>query len=167
MKRGTWLFFILFQQTIWAQNHGVEVNVGVNKMGIGYDLGYAYDWGNNQMILGTRIYAPSFVFSKFTPGISLKYLYNLIHLNERGKLFLGLSGQGFRENKVNQFTVLNIMPFVGFGIEPVRRIQWRGYVGLGIVQNRIRNKGTDEIEKWRFNTIECTVSMCYRIGRID
>lgn len=89
-------------QLMSQQRLKVYGDIGLNRIGVLYDLGLNYQLKSHEFRIGSRFYAPDQVFEKEIPGAQIQYRYNFLNPGKTN-LFAGVNLSYFAERKGTLF----------------------------------------------------------------
>jgi hypothetical protein len=153
-----------FYPAVKAQN-SLEIfgQVGLNRIGVGTELGARFAHHKHSFQLGARIYEPDLVFEKNTLGTSLGYFYSL--RNERKmKLNVGLGTSFFFEQKgTNRLMLIDpkILVQPNWLISNKMTIQLSG--GIGPTINHISSELPINQKNFVYLNYEMAIAVYYRL----
>jgi hypothetical protein len=143
---------------------GVHTEVGLNRIGVLYELGGSCQLKNHSFILGARFYEPDLVFEKNFPGMHLGYNYTL-RADSKMKLVLGASLSGFYENKVTtNLWVFDPKLVLGPQWALSENFQLNLTAGFGAVINKVETSYTSKIETFKYLNYELALGLTYYFG---
>lgn len=156
---------ILFSPNSNAQD-GFRIygSVGLNRIGVLYELGGNYQKQAHTFSLGARLYEPDLVFEKNYPGINLGYNYTF-RRGRKVKLLLGVSMSGFYENKITtNLWVLDPKLIAGPQWNLSDYFQLNLKAGFGTVINKVETSYTANIETFKYLNYELALGLTYYLG---
>ena len=165
MRRILLIITVLFSLSSSAQStFGTYGSVGLNRIGVYYELGGIYQLKKHQFNIGARLYEPDLVFEKNYPGLSLGY-QNFLRSDKKMKILYGVSLGAFYENK----TTTNLWLF-----DPklIAGPQWNFTeefslnlkAGFGMVINKVETSYGANIETFKYLNYELALGLTYRFG---
>ncbi len=165
MRRILLILTILFSLSSNAQNaFGTYGSVGLNRIGVYYELGGVYQFKMHQFNIGARLYEPDLVFEKNYPGLSLGYL-NLLRPDKKMNVLYGVNISAFYENK-------NTTNLWLFDPKLIAGVQWSFTeqlslslkAGFGTVINKVETSYGSSIETFKYLNYELALGLTYYFG---
>lgn len=141
-------------------------NVGLNRIGVFYDLGIRKVINQNDFRVSFRLYEPDIVFEKNYPGINLGYrsLFSLSQ-NEANKVQfgIGLDIGYFAENKGSTRLDLFDPKLIGGPIWKLGE-HWNLFseFGIGLVVNRVETTTLINIQYFNYLNYQISLGITYR-----
>lgn len=167
-KHFLWVLFLTlvsgFSSSGKAQNSlDLFGQVGLNRIGVGTELGARFTHQKHNFQVGLRIYEPDLVFEKNTLGTSLAYT-NSFRDDRRMKLNLGLGTSFFFEKKGTSHLMLidpKILVQPNWLIGNKLTIQLSG--GIGPTINRTTSELPVNQKNFVYLNYEMAIAVYYRL----
>ncbi|WP_066759951.1 hypothetical protein [Crocinitomix algicola] len=144
--------------------YSLEANIGLNRIGLFYELGTEFVKRNHVVSIGARLYEPDLVFEKDFPGLSLAYEYGL-RKSTQNALFIGVAIDAFTELKdENRLWLYNPR----LTLRGQRRIaqKWSLNLGLGFggTINMLQSDDPEIANNFVYVNYELAFGFIYHIG---
>lgn len=141
-----------------------QFNIGLNRIGVFYDLGAGYQFNRNRFEFGLRFYQPDLVFEKEYPGLSLSYDYAL-YLSKVYAVRIGLGLDAFTERKgVNRLWLYNSRFFIRGDRQLGNRFILNLKVNSGLVINQLTGDSAPEQKLFTYINYEISFGIIYHFG---
>ena len=144
------------------KNWNAYTTLGINRIGVLYELGTNYNIKGHSVQLGLRFYEPDIVFEKDFPGVNLGYYYTTRKAHKM-RVLLGAGLSFFYENKVTTNLGLFDLKFlVGPKWKLSDKLELQLTAGLGSVMNRVETSYAQNIETFSYINYELALGLTYR-----
>ena len=160
------LWVVLMGYTFFANaqsNWGVYGLTGLNRIGVGYELGASYSLVNDHFNIGIRLYEPDLVFEKDYPGVSIAYNHSFRN-SKKMQVITGVGLGVFYEKKTEAALWLidpKLVLGTGWGIRS--NLMLFTTAGVGWTINRITESGVMEKNNFRYLNYELALGLVYRL----
>jgi hypothetical protein len=137
--------------------------VGLNRIGVGTELGARFAHQKHNFQVGLRLYEPDLVFEKNTLGTSLAYFYSF-RTDRQMKLNIGLGSSFFFEKKGTSHLMLidpKILVQPNWLINNKMTIQLSG--GIGPTINHITSELPINQKNFVYLNYEMAIAVYYRL----
>lgn len=148
-----------------AQNSfGTYGTIGLNRIGVAYEIGMNFQKQAHNISLGARFYEPDLVFQKNYPGINLGYNYAL-RKGKKMKLLFGVNLGLFYENKITtNLWVFDPKIIAGAKWKLSDHLILQLTAGFGAVINKVETSYTSNIQTFNYLNYELALGLTYRFG---
>lgn len=155
----------LFSLNNYAQNNiGTYGSIGLNRIGVFYELGATYQKQKHAVNVGARLYEPDLVFEKNIPGIHLGYNY-MLRKDRKMNVLLGANLGLFYEYKgPTNLWVFDPKLIVGPEWNLSKGFHLKLAAGIGTVINKVETNYTSGIETYTYLNYELALGLTYLFG---
>jgi len=159
---GLFLSIFCISQTSFHLN----TNVGLNRIGLLYDLSGQMTLKNHVTQLGLRFYGPDQVFVKDFPGIILGYNYRFC-ADKKWSGLVGINASFFREQKGEiQFTLVDPKMALGVNWNWAKRFSSHAITGIGYTFSSSSGGIVASKSNFSYLNYEFKIGISYRISRL-
>lgn len=141
------------------------LSLGLNRIGVLYEVGAKQNWAVHGLIVGLRFYEPDLVFEKNWPGLRLGYDYAL-RSEKKMKINVGVDVSTFFEKK-NNVSLLLVDPKIK--VEPLWNLDavctFSLSAAFGGTYNRVWITNPPEKNKFTYLNYEIAATFSYRFHR--
>lgn len=165
MKYLVLLGCLLFYSKTNAQDAWIgQLNSGLNRIGVFYDVGAGYQFNRNRLEFGLRFYQPDLVFEKEYPGLSLSYDY-AFYLSKVNAVRIGLAMDAFTEQKgIYRLWLYNPRLFIRGDRHLGNRLILNLKLNSGLVINQLTGDNPPEQKLFTYINYEVSLGLIYRFG---
>lgn len=144
----------------------LDTDVGLNRIGLLYDLSGHLTFKQHGMQLGLRFYGPDQVFVKDFPGIILGYNY-CFATDKKWSALVGINISFFREQKGEiQFTLFDPKTALGVSWNWAKRFSSHAIAGIGYTFSNTSGGIIATKSNFSYLNYEFKIGISYRISRL-
>lgn len=139
--------------------------MGLNRIGVLYDIGAVCELKQHQVGVGLRFYGSDLVFEKEMPGLHMMYQYNWPAYN-RFHFFSGLQISYFFEKKTEtNLHLIDPKVTIGGAWTLYEKLELKTDFSIGSTQTITKGLTSTETTHFTYLNYEVKLGICYRIGR--
>ena len=136
--------------------------VGLNRIGVLYEIGVSDQFGQHTFHLGARFYGPDLVFEKNHPGLQFGYGYSFLNLDKMS-VQLGIDFGAYHENKgTSNLWVFDPKITLGPKWRLSDHLMIQLSAGAGTVINKVEVSNAQNIETYNYLNYELALGITYR-----
>ncbi len=162
------ILLLLIVSISFGQNQGgIYAEVGLNRVGVGNELGVKFRNEQLTVKVGAKIYAPNILFQRNYPGLSLGLSYKLKQW-KKNKISIGLETGTFFEKKEDNY-LLMIDPLIRleYARSLNKSLTFSSQIGVGAVYNFVDQPVQGKKQPYSYLNYEIGIAITYWFNRTD
>ncbi len=159
------LLFLIYTTAVFGQTSSfIQANVGLNRIGVLYDIGAGISKERHQLYGGLRFYGPDIVFEKEFPGILMNYMI-AFNAEKKNKLNIGVAVSFFYENKLeNTLILIDPKAIIHPNWNLTERVKFNLLAGIGPTINQVIGENEVLENNFTYLNYELAIGFSYKLS---